>query len=101
MGKLLAAKAEAEAEAQEQAGKIDPEMLAMRRRPALPYNLMELMSYDVMELIAAYTSRAGVDQRFRVRAGEEGGFLSQAEWTGSRQEYDYVVPSGLGLLSVA
>ena len=29
MGKLLAAKAEAEAKAQEQAGKIDPEMLAM------------------------------------------------------------------------
>ena len=31
------------------------------------------MSYDLLQLIAAYTSRAGVDRQFRERAGGAGG----------------------------
>ena len=61
--------------------------------PALSYDLFKLMSYDLMDLIVAYTSRAGVVQWFRGRAAAAGGFLSQEEWTGGRQEYDYEVPS--------
>jgi hypothetical protein len=62
-----------------------PALAAPARRPPA-------VSYDLLELLAAYTSRAGVDRRFRERAGGEGGFLDQGEWTGQRPVYDHVVP---------